>query len=216
MVASPSNPTGTLIETAVLAQLAAAAAERGGRLIVDEIYHGLTYGMLAATAAALPAFVVNSFSKYFGMTGWRLGWLLVPEGYQRAAEKLAQNVFIAASTPAQHAAVACFTPAAQTIFEQRRQAFQARRDYLLPALQGLGLGIHGQPAGAFYLYADCSAFGGDSFALAGELLEQAGVACTPGRDFGSYQAERHLRFAYTTSLPQLEEGVRRISRFLIK
>jgi len=215
MLASPANPTGTLLNAAELAALAEVAKARG-QLIVDEIYHGLTYGTRAATAAGLDVFVVNSFSKYFGMTGWRLGWLVVPEGYQRAAEKLAQNVFIAAPTPAQHAALACFTPEAAAIFEQRRQAFEQRRDYLLPALRALGLRIPGHPDGAFYLYADCSDITDDSFAFARELLERAGVAATPGRDFGAQQPERYIRFAYTTSLPQLREGVRRLAEFLGK
>lgn len=214
MVASPSNPCGTLIGAAGLAALSAAAVAHGGRLIVDEIYHGLSYAAPAATAAGLPAFVVNSFSKYFGMTGWRLGWLLVPEGYQRAAEKLCQNIYISASTPAQHAALACFTPEAQAILEARRERFAERRDYLLPALRGLGLAIAGRPEGAFYLYADSSALGADSFKLADELLEQAGVACTPGRDFGDHRAASHLRFAYTVELSQLREGVRRLAEFV--
>ena len=216
MLASPANPTGTLLSADELAALAAAAKSRRGQLIVDEIYHGLTYGVRAATAAELDVFVVNSFSKYFGMTGWRLGWLVVPEGYQRAAEKVAQNVFIAASTPAQHAALACFTPEAKAIFEQRRQAFEERRNFLLPALRALGFDIPGRPDGAFYLYADCSALTDDSFAFAMELLERGGVAVTPGRDFGSCRPERFLRFAYTTSLPQLQEGVRRLAAFLGK
>lgn len=214
MAASPSNPTGTLLTDEELSALAAAVRERGGALIVDEIYHGLTYGIEPASAVRLPAFVVNSFSKYFGMTGWRLGWLVVPEGYQRAAEKLAQNVFISASTPAQHAALACFSDAARVVFEERRQAFAARRDYLLPAVQELGFRVHTEPQGAFYLYADCSALAEDSFELSRRLLEEAGVAVTPGRDFGSHAADRHVRFAYTNSLPNLQEGVRRIARFL--
>jgi aspartate/methionine/tyrosine aminotransferase len=214
MAATPSNPTGTLLTPEQLQALSAAVRERDGALLVDEIYHGLTYDIEPATAAALPAFVVNSFSKYFGMTGWRLGWLVVPEGYERAAEKVAQNVFISASAPAQHAALACFTPAAEAIFEERRQAFAARRDYLLPALQELGFRIHARPQGAFYLYADCSALAPDSFELSRRLLEEAGVAVTPGLDFGSHAAERHVRFAYTNSLPSLQEGVRRIGAFL--
>lgn len=216
MVASPGNPTGDLVPAADLRALAAATGQRGGVLLVDEIYHGLTYGTAPATAAALPGpvMVVNSFSKYFGMTGWRLGWLLVPPGYERAAEKLAQNVFIAASTVAQHAALACFTAEAEAIFEQRRQAFEQRRDFLLPALRKLGLRIPLAPGGAFYLYADAAGLTEDSFAFAAELLEREGVAVTPGRDFGDHQAERHLRFAYTTGLAALEEGVGRIARFV--
>jgi aspartate/methionine/tyrosine aminotransferase len=214
MLASPGNPTGTLLGADRLAGLAALCRERRAALIVDEIYHGLTYGEDAASAAGEGAFVVNSFSKYYGMTGWRLGWLVVPPAFVEPAQRLAQNVFIAASTVAQHAALACFSPAAQQVFELRRQAFAQRRDYLLPALRELGFEIPASPAGAFYLYADCSRlWQGDSFELAQLLLEQIGVAITPGRDFGSHRAAQHVRFAYTNKLPQLEEGVRRLGAF---
>lgn len=214
MVASPNNPTGTVLGATQLASLADLCRERGGALIVDEIYHGLTYDVTAATAAGSGAFVVNSFSKYYGMTGWRLGWLVVPPEYIEPAQRLAQNVFIAASTPAQHAAMACFSPAAKQIFELRRQAFVQRRDYLIEALRGLGFDIPITPQGAFYLYADCSAlWPGDSFELAQALLEQEGVAITPGRDFGSHREAQHVRFAYTSKLQYLEEGVERMARF---
>jgi aspartate/methionine/tyrosine aminotransferase len=216
LIASPSNPTGTLVSSDELRALHAAVAARGGRLIVDEIYHGLTYGEEASTAAALgdDVFVINSFSKYFCMTGWRLGWLVVPEAYRREVEKLAQNLFIAAPTLAQHAALAAFEPETLEILEGRRREFQRRRDFLLPALRGLGFEIPVEPRGAFYLYADCSRLAADSTRLATDLLEKAGVAVTPGLDFGVHCPERHLRFAYTTSMAQLEEGVRRIAAFL--
>jgi len=183
---------------------------------VDEIYHGLVYEGDVTTALALTddAFVINSFSKYFCMTGWRLGWLVVPEPYLREVEKLAQNLFIAASTPAQHAALAAFTPDTLAIIDERREAFRRRRDFLLPALREIGFEIPVTPTGAFYLYADASRFGDDSQALARELLEEAGVAVTPGIDFGDHRPERHLRFAYTTSLEQMEAGVERIARHL--
>ncbi len=216
LLASPSNPTGTLLERAELEALARAAAARGGRLVVDEIYHGLTYGTDAVTALSVDenAFVINSFSKYFCMTGWRLGWLVVPEDYRREVEKLAQNLFIAPSTPAQYAALAAFQPDTQAILEERRAEFARRRDFLLPALRGLGFEIPVEPRGAFYLYADCSRFTDDSQRLALDLLEQAGVAVTPGLDFGEYRAKQHLRFAYTTSLERLQEGVARIAQFV--
>jgi len=216
MIGSPSNPTGTLVPDEAVGGLAGEAASRGGALIVDEIYHGLEYGGRAHTAANAGdnCFVVNSFSKYFGMTGWRLGWLVVPEGYEAHAEKLTQNIFIAAATVSQHAALACFTPDAEAVFEERRRIFGERRDYLADALERLGFRINGRPQGAFYLYADCSALTDDSFAFAGRLLEEAGVAATPGRDFGDYRADAHMRFAYTTSLEQLEEGVERLRGFL--
>jgi len=216
MVASPSNPTGTLLGREELAALAAAVAQRGGTLIADEIYHGLTYGQDAVSAleVAPDSFVINSFSKYFQMTGWRLGWLVVPDGYVREVEKLAQNLFIAPSTPAQYAALAAFSDETLAILEARRAEFGRRRDYLLPALRELGFGVPVTPGGAFYIYADCSALTADSAQFSRDLLEQAGVAVTPGADFGSHHPEHYLRFAYTTDMARLEEGVARIRRFL--
>ncbi len=216
MLATPSNPTGTLIPAAELQEMNRLVRERGGRLLVDEIYHGLIYGEKTPSALALSdeLFLINSFSKYFCMTGWRLGWLVVPEAYVSAVEKLAQNLFIAAPTLAQHAAVAAFSTETTAILEERRQEFQRRRDYLLPALRELGFDIPLIPEGAFYLYADCSRFTDDSYAFAKTLLEEAGVAVTPGRDFGSNRANRHLRFAYTTSMEQLQQGVERLRHYL--
>lgn len=216
LVASPANPTGTLISKAEMQQLADVVREQGGLLFVDEIYHGLTYGEEAETALAVSddIFVINSFSKYFGMTGWRLGWLVAPEAYVPALERVAQNIFLAAPTPAQHAALAAFGDETIQILEQRRQVFQQRRDYLLPALTGLGFKIDAEPQGAFYLYADCSALTDDSFQFCQRLLEEAGVAVTPGRDFGDHKQAQHLRFAYTTSQSRLAEGVARIQAFL--
>lgn len=216
LVATPSNPTGTLLTPAELAALHLAVVERGGRLIVDEIYQGLTYGAEAGTALAISdeLFVINSFSKYFQMTGWRLGWLVVPPAYVREVEKLAQNLFIAAATPAQYAALAALAPDTQAILEQRRHVFRQRRDYLVPALEGLGLHLPVVPEGAFYLYADCSAYTADSQAFSRRLLEEAGVAVTPGTDFGHHRAGHYLRFAYTTALPQLEQGMTRLKEVL--
>lgn len=216
LAATPSNPTGTLIERAQLAALAALARERGGWLIVDEIYQELDYAGRPASVleVADDVFVINSFSKYFGMTGWRLGWVVAPPDCVASLDKLAQNLFLAAPTPAQYAALAAFEPEAQAIYGERREAFRARRDYLLPALRSLGFGIPLEPEGAFYLYADCSRFSDDSEDFCRRLLEQAGVAVTPGIDFGDYQARCHVRFAYTTSLEQLREGVQRLAAFL--
>jgi len=216
LLASPANPTGTLVPPEDIGRIAAFAAERGGMLTVDEIYQGLVYEAEASTAqaAAGRVFVVNSFSKYFSMTGWRVGWLVAPEDYIGDIERLAQNIFLSAPTLAQHAALAALRPETQAILEERRIAFRERRDFLLPALRELGFDIPVTPAGAFYLYAGCGRFTGDSFGFAAELLERAGVAVTPGRDFGNHEAERHLRFAYTTSLDQLEEGVARLRRHL--
>ena len=216
MVASPSNPTGTLMPEASLRAIAAATRERGGALIVDEIYHGLVYDGAYTTALTHSddVFVINSFSKYFNMTGWRLGWMVVPAAYVREFDKLSQNIYLSAPTIAQHAALAAFTPATIAILEERRAQFKARRDFLLSALRELGFRIPVIPEGAFYIYADCSALTRDSFAFARDLLETAGVAITPGADFGSHAAEHHVRFAYTNSIPVLAEGVRRIAGYL--
>ncbi len=216
MVASPANPTGTLIPPATLEGLHGLARERGAVLIVDQIYHGLTYGCASDTALRLgdDVFVVNSFSKYFGMTGWRLGWLIAPERFVRDIEKLAQNLTISPSTPAQHAALAAFRPETIAILEERRSEFQARRDLLLPALRKMDLRIAAEPRGAFYLYADVRQLGIESQALARRLLEEAGVATTPGLDFGANAPQHHLRFAYTTSRERIAEGITRLSGFL--
>ncbi|MBK8163160.1 MAG: pyridoxal phosphate-dependent aminotransferase [Gammaproteobacteria bacterium] len=216
LLASPSNPTGTLIAPDELARIAALAEARGAALIVDEIYQGLVYEGRAETALHQrgTVFVLNSFSKYFCMTGWRIGWLVAPERFIPAIDRLAQNIFLATSTPAQHAALACFEPATLALLEQRREEFRTRRDFLLPALRGLGFDIPVTPQGAFYLYADCSRHAADSYAFCLDLLERAGVAITPGRDFGHHRPERHVRFAYTTALDQLGLGVERLGEYL--
>ncbi len=216
MVASPSNPTGTMVPPADVAGLARLARERGGTLVADEIYHGLTYGEDARTAleAGEDVFVVNSFSKYFQMTGWRLGWLVAPPALVREIEKLAQNLYISPSTIAQHAALAALAPGTIAILEARRRELDERRRFLVPALEALGLKVPVVPEGAFYVYADCSALTGDSFSFAREVLEKAGVAITPGRDFGRNAPERHLRIAYTQPIARLREAVGRIGGFL--
>uniref|UniRef100_A0A7C2B0F6 Aminotransferase n=1 Tax=Pseudomonas graminis TaxID=158627 RepID=A0A7C2B0F6_9PSED len=216
LVASPANPTGTLLHRDELAALSASLKDRDGHLVVDEIYHGLTYGVDASSVLEVDndAFVLNSFSKYFGMTGWRLGWLVAPEAAVGDLEKLAQNVYISAPSMAQSAALACFEPQTLEILEQRRAEFARRRDFLLPALRELGFNIAVEPEGSFYLYADISAFGGDAFAFCHHFLETEHVAFTPGLDFGRYRAGHHVRFAYTQSLPRLQEAVERIGRGL--
>lgn len=216
LIASPANPTGTILRKEELAALSQAIHSRGGHLVVDEIYHGLTYGVDAASVLEVDneAFVLNSFSKYFGMTGWRLGWLLAPEAAVPELEKLAQNLYISAPSVAQYAALACFEPASIAIFEERRHAFARRRDFLLPALRQLGFKIAVEPEGAFYLYADISEFGGDAYAFCQHFLETEYVAFTPGLDFGRYQAQQHVRFAYTQDLPRLQQAVDRIARGL--
>ena len=216
LVASPSNPTGTLLGPDALRALHAEVAARDASLVVDEIYHGLTYDAPAATALSISddIFVINSFSKYFGMTGWRLGWLVAPQDVVPEIDKLAQNLFLAAPTLAQYAALTAFEPQNIAILEERREVFQQRRDYLLPALRELGFRSPTTPGGAFYLYADCSRFTDDSYAFSQQLLEDAGVAITPGIDFGVHNPEQHVRFAYTTSLENLQEGVRRLRTFV--
>jgi len=216
LVASPANPTGTLLSREELGGLSRALKERGGHLVVDEIYHGLTYGVDASSVLEVDddAFVLNSFSKYFGMTGWRLGWLVAPQAAVADLEKLAQNLYISAPSMAQHAALACFEAPTLAIFEQRRHEFARRRDFLLPALRELGFKIAVEPEGAFYLYADISAFGGDAFAFCQHFLETEHVAFTPGLDFGRHLASQHVRFSYTQDLPRLQQAVERIARGL--
>jgi len=215
LIASPSNPTGTAIAADELACIHEWCATRGVALIVDEIYLALTYDGSEHSAARWDdVFVVNSFSKYFLMTGWRLGWLAAPAWALPGLERLAQNLFLAAPTPAQHAALAAFAPATLNELEVRKSELRARRDFLLPALRARGFTIPVTPQGAFYLYADCGRFTTDSQVFADELLDQAGIAATPGIDFGIHQASRHLRFAYTQPLPRLAEALTRIDRFL--
>ena len=215
LVASPANPTGTMIEPQQLTALWQTVHERGGSLIVDEIYHGLTYGVDARTALEVSddIIVINSFSKYFGMTGWRLGWLVLPPWLVRDVEKLAQNLYIAPSTPAQHAALAAFAPETIAILEARREEFRKRRDLMLQGVPKLGFRIGAQPQGAFYIYADIGSLGNDSFDLAEKLIETAGVAATPGLDFGANAPHLHMRFAYTVAENRLAEGLLRMERY---
>ena len=216
LVASPANPTGTVLSADELAALSKTLHARGGHLVVDEIYHGLTYGLDAPSVLQVDdsTFVLNSFSKYFGMTGWRLGWLVAPPAAVPDLEKLAQNLYISASSIAQHAALACFSAESMAIFEQRREAFRQRRDFLLPALRELGFRIEVEPQGAFYLYADVSAFTDDAQAFCAHFLETEHVAFTPGLDFGFHRANQHVRLAYTQEVPRLQEAVARIARGL--
>ena len=196
----------------------AAIAEFSPYIVSDEIYHGLVYDELVSTATGLSenVFVINSFSKYFNMTGWRLGWIIAPKPTISSLDKLAQNIFLAAPTISQHAAIAAFNPETIKLLEQRRSIFKERRDYLLPELQRLGFEIKFKPQGAFYIYADCRNLTEDSMTLSNQLLEEAGVAITPGDDFGQHGARQHVRFAYTTSLPNLCEAVGRMENFLKK
>lgn len=220
LLASPSNPTGTSIEKAELHRIVEAVRERGGFTIVDEIYNGLYYGAgpdaepFSALSLGDDVIVINSFSKYFNMTGWRLGWLVVPEQLAAPIEKLAQNLFICASSVAQHAGLACFTPEALAIYEERKNEFRRRRDYIVPELQRLGFRVPVMPDGAFYVYADCSALSDDADRFTREMLEQAGVVMVPGLDFGLSTTHTHVRISYATSMENLREAVARLEKFL--
>jgi len=215
-VASPSNPTGTSVEPAVLAQLIETVRRRDGFMISDEIYQGLSYDHPPTSALQLSddVVVINSFSKYFGMTGWRLGWIVAPAALVPVLEKLAQNLYICPSAVAQHAALACFEDAALAVYEERRVEFQRRRDYLVPALRELGFGIPVVPDGAFYIYADVSRFSNDSFEFVRLLLRATGVCLVPGKDFGRASPERYVRVSYATSLERLREAVERMRLYL--
>lgn len=212
LVASPANPTGEILRRDELEALHSLVQSKGGTLIVDEIYHGLTYGKEAPSILEITdeAFVINSFSKFFGMTGWRLGWMVVPEDAVPELERLAQNVFISMSTMGQYGALAGFDADALKLLEERRDVFHQRRDYLVPALREIGFDIPHTPDGALYVYANIEKFSHDSMAFCKDMLEQHHVAITPGADFGHHQAQTHVRFAYTTSLEQLKKGVERL------
>jgi aspartate/methionine/tyrosine aminotransferase len=221
LLATPSNPTGTSIDPDELARIAAVTRKHGGACVVDEIYLGLSYdpryagSVLAHATHDDDAIVsVNSFSKYFGMTGWRLGWLVLPESLVAPVERMAQNLYICPSTIAQHAALACFADESIAEFEHRRTELRARRDYVVDALQALGLPAPVAPDGAFYAYADCSRHGDSSWDFCFDLMRRAQVALTPGRDFGRAAPERYLRLSYASSMPELEEAMSRLQRTL--
>ncbi len=216
LVANPGNPTGTLIAADELAAIHAEVRARGGWLIVDEIYHELVYADAPPSAAGLgeDVLVINSFSKYFLMTGWRLGWMLAPSSLLPSIDKLAQNIFLAAPTVAQHAALVALEAETRNFLDQRKFELQLRRDALLPALADLGFDVKTAPQGAFYCYAEVSRFGMSAESLAEKLLLEAGVALTPGTDFGAHLANRHIRFAYTTTLERIQEAMQRIETVL--
>lgn len=216
LLASPSNPTGTSIEPSVLVQIADCVRGRAGFLMVDEIYLGLSYDHVPSTALALgeDVLALASFSKYFNMTGWRLGWLVAPRSLVPTLEKLAQNLFICPSAIAQHAALACFSAEALAIYEARRNEFQRRRDFLVPALRNLGFDVPVVPDGAFYIYAGISRLASNSWDFAFDLLREAGVCVVPGRDFGTAQTAQYVRLSYANRQEKLEEAVNRIDRYL--
>ena len=217
LLASPSNPTGTSIGHSEMAAIAQAVRQRGGVTIVDEIYLGLSYDEAyghSALALGDDIISINSFSKYFGMTGWRLGWMVLPQELVAPVEKLAQNLYICPSTLAQRAALACFEPASIAEYESRRAEFRRRRDFIVPALEELGLSVPVMPDGAFYAWFDCSKFSSSSWDFCFDMMRRAHVALTPGRDFGPAQAERFVRLSFASSMPQLQTAVQRLAREL--
>ncbi len=221
LLASPSNPTGTSIAPDEMARIVDVVRARGGFTMVDEIYLGLSFdeqyghsALMHGTGHGDDVISINSFSKYFSMTGWRLGWLVVPESLVPAIEKLAQNLYICASSVAQHAALACFEPESIAEYEQRRQQFRARRDFLVPALNELGLTVPVLPDGAFYAWADCTAHAASSWDFCFEMMQRAHVAMTPGRDFGHHRGEHFIRLSYASSMEQLHAAVQRLREAL--
>ena len=220
MIASPSNPTGTSIPPAELAAICDLARARGAWRIVDEIYLDLAdpaaNGAPARTALAHDpdAVVIGSFSKYFGMTGWRLGWAVLPESLVPVVERLAMNYFLCASAPAQQAALASFTPESLALCEERRVELAARRAIVLDGLAAIGLPVPVEPDGAFYVYIDVSGTGMDAWRFCEEVLQQAHVSLTPGRDFAVATADTHVRLSYAASRADLSEGIARVGAFL--
>jgi aspartate/methionine/tyrosine aminotransferase len=221
LLASPSNPTGTSIDPAEMGRIVQAVRARGGFTVVDEIYLGLSFedhfghsALVHGIGHGDDVISVNSFSKYFSMTGWRLGWLVLPEALVPAVEKLAQNLYICPSTIAQHAAIACFEPDSIAEYERRRSEFRARRDFLVPALNAMNLTVPVMPDGAFYAWADCSAHAASSWDFAFDLMRRAHVAITPGRDFGHHESQRWVRLSYASSMAQLQEAAARLAGVL--
>jgi aspartate/methionine/tyrosine aminotransferase len=217
LLASPSNPTGTSIARGEMAAIVEAVRQRGGVTLVDEIYLGLSYDAAFGHSALEhgdEVISINSFSKYFSMTGWRLGWLVLPAELVAPVERLAQNLYICPSTIAQHAALACFDAASIAEYEHRRSEFRRRRDFVVPALQDLGLKVPVMPDGAFYAWADCSAFDSSSWDFCFDMMHRAHVALTPGRDFGPHAADRYVRLSFASSMSELDQALRRLARVL--
>jgi aspartate/methionine/tyrosine aminotransferase len=217
LLASPSNPTGTSIDPVEMARIHDVVRAHGGFTLVDEIYLGLSFDDRYGHSALMhgdDVISINSFSKYFSMTGWRLGWMVVPDALVAPIEKLAQNLYICPSTLAQHAALACFEPESIAEYERRRDEFRARRDFLVPALNTIGLSVPVMPDGAFYAWADCSAHSPDSWDFCFDVMQRAHVAITPGRDFGHHGSERFVRLSYASSMAHLHEAVERLGRAL--
>jgi len=214
VIANPSNPTGAIYRPETLAALHEKMSAAGGVLIIDEIYSGLTYGREFVTSACLSddLIIVSGFSKAYAMTGWRLGWMIVPPGLVRPIQKLAQNLFIAPPSISQYAALNAFGD--KEGLAKMRDLYKERRDFLVPRLKGLGFGIPRPPDGAFYIYADIANFGMDSMTFVERALQEALVAITPGYDFGSFGASSHVRFSYADRLENLKEGCDRLEAWL--
>ena len=219
VLATPSNPTGTSIARPEMAAIVQAVRERGGVTLVDEIYLGLSYDpAFGQTALSLGDDVIsiNSFSKYFGMTGWRLGWLVLPPALVEPVERLAQNLYICASTLAQHAALACFEPESIAEYERRRDELRQRRDDVVAELNAMGLPVPVMPDGAFYAWFDCSRYAASSWDFCQTMTQRAHVALTPGRDFGPAWADQYVRLSFASSLPQLQTAMQRLRRELAR
>jgi aspartate/methionine/tyrosine aminotransferase len=217
LLASPSNPTGTSITRAEMARIVDTVRARDGVTLVDEIYLGLSYDEAFGHSALEhgdDVISINSFSKYFNMTGWRLGWLVLPTALVAPVEKLAQNLYICASSIAQQAALACFDDESIAEYERRRAEFRRRRDLVVPALQAMGLQVPVMPDGAFYAWADCSAFHESSWDFCFDMMQRAHVALTPGRDFGPHAADRYLRLSFANSMDELQQALQRLARVL--
>lgn len=216
LIASPSNPTGRVSDRQELLAIADFLACKGSVLIVDEIYQGLNYDNAPSSVAGMRdnIFVINSFSKYFGMTGWRIGWCVTPKAYIKSLDAIAQNTYLASSTPAQFAALAAYLEQTFDIVEQRRSIFQQRRDLICDALNDMSIKVPCIPQGAFYVYVNIADVSQDSFQFCQQLLEETGVAVTPGCDFGQYRAEQFIRLAYTSHEDRLYEGMKRLKNFI--
>ena len=214
IVASPANPTGTMLDRDALAALADACAARDAALISDEIYHGIDYDARPVTALQVTdeAYVVNSFSKYFSMTGWRVGWMIVQPDHVRRVERLAQNMFICASHASQYLALHAMDCTDE--LETNKAVYAANRALMIDGLTAAGLDRFAPPDGAFYVYVDVSAHTDDARAFAAEILDQAGVAVTPGLDFDAARGHRWLRFSYAGSTADMREGLDRLARFM--
>jgi aspartate/methionine/tyrosine aminotransferase len=216
LIASPSNPLGSVMSIQQWQDVTKLCEKHSITVFADEIYHGLTFEGIAPTALEVndSAWVLQSFSKFYGMTGWRLGWLVVPEYAIDACERIAQNLYLSSPSLAQQAALAGFEPEVEAKCFERRDELKARRDYLVEALSNIGLAVMANPDGAFYLYVDISEYSNDALVFCRDLLDQHGVALTPGLDFGGPCPDTSVRIAYTVGVERLKEAVTRIQLFL--